>query len=73
VRTISTRYYRKRLWKITWREVRTKHRLLRIVKHYERRQAIGEPWQLVRSIVAESQQATNEGRDNEKPIRHSVR
>ena len=50
-RTIA-RYYLGRRWKITWVEVLDRGRLIRTVKHYERRTGVGCEWSLVRSIVA---------------------
>jgi hypothetical protein len=43
---IKTRYYMGRLWKISTFENR-----IRVVKHYEKRDAIGKPWNYVRSAV----------------------
>ena len=48
-----TRYYFRRLWKISWVAVRIGNGRLRVVKHYERRSASGKPWVHVRSIVTE--------------------
>ena len=48
-----TRYYFHRLWKISWVAVRIGHCRLRLVKHYERRVAVGQPWVRIRSIIAE--------------------
>lgn len=51
---MSTRYYRKRLWKISWAKVNDRRgKLIRLVKYYEHREAIGLPWKLVRAIVEE--------------------
>jgi hypothetical protein len=49
-----TRYYMRRRWKISWSRIYQRHRLVRVVKHYERREEVGDPWQLVRSIVQEA-------------------
>lgn len=48
------RYYMARLWKITYTRVplgRSACHGTRIVKHYERREAVGEPWIWIRSSV----------------------
>ena len=46
-KTISRKYYKNRLWKITF-TLTMKHRL---VKHYERRDCIGSSWAYIRGIV----------------------
>ncbi len=52
----STRYYKRRLWKITWSYVyAAKNRLIRTVKFYFRRASIGAPWSIVRAVVTESE------------------
>ncbi|MEM0966110.1 MAG: hypothetical protein AAGJ81_08190 [Verrucomicrobiota bacterium] len=49
------RYLKRRLWKITCRATPTTAGKIRFVKHYERREAIGDPWKYVRGIAYEMQ------------------
>lgn len=50
----KTRYYRRRLWKVSWALVNLPRNRQRVVKHYERRAAIGQEWEYVRSAVYET-------------------
>lgn len=47
------RYYKHRLWKVSWACIALPSSRLRIVKHYERRETIGAPWQYVRGVQHE--------------------
>lgn len=47
----KSRYYMRRLWKISWVAILRNGRLVRLVKHYENRLCVGAEWRLVRSIV----------------------
>ncbi len=51
---LSTKYYKRRLWKISYTATPLSHNRLRIVKFYERRDAIGEAWSLVRHSAYEA-------------------
>ncbi len=46
-----TRYYRRKLWKVSFRLSRVGQRAWRFCKFYKRRVAIGQPWKLVRGIA----------------------
>lgn len=45
--TTRTRYLKRRLWKITTRIIQIAPGRARFAKHYEKRSAVGEPWQYV--------------------------
>lgn len=47
------RYYLGRLWKISWSAISLGKGRVRIVKHYERRNAIGGRWQYIRGRAFE--------------------
>ena len=51
---LSRKYYRRRLWKITIVLMHLGEHGIngrRFVKHYERRAAVGEPWEYVRGAT----------------------
>ena len=54
--TITRKYYKGRLWKITTVVVPLNKygTRCRFVKHYERRDAIGEPWQYINHATVEN-------------------
>jgi hypothetical protein len=49
----KTRYYHKRLWKVSWSVLDLGRGRVRICKFYERRPAIGADWQFIRGSVYE--------------------
>ncbi len=50
---LSTRYYLKRLWKVSYTRTQTYGGRVRLCKFYEKRSALGKPWTLVRAIITE--------------------
>lgn len=51
---MKTKYYKGRLWKISWSLSRIGHPLWRLVKFYWHREAVGGPWRIVHHAAQET-------------------
>lgn len=52
-KSLGTTYYMNRLWKISWVAVNVGRFGNRLLKFYERREAVGMPWKVIRSVRIE--------------------